>query len=113
MSIITERRRAAAMLNPPHPGLSVRHDCLKPLGLTVTAAAKILGVTRQALDNVLNGRSGISAEMAVRLDKAFGGGAEVWLGLQVAWDLAEVRKRAKSIQVRRVRVPGTETGIRG
>lgn len=70
-------------------------------------------MTRQALDSVLNGRSGISAELAVRLDKAFGGGAEVWLRLQMAWDLTEVRKRAKSIQVRRVRVPGTETGIRG
>lgn len=62
---------------------------------------------------MLNGRSGISAELALRLDKAFGGGAEVWLRLQMAWDLTEVRKRAKSIQVRRVRVPGTETGIRG
>ena len=62
--------------NPPHPGLSVRHDCIEPLGLTTTAAAKILGVTRQTLNNLINGKSGISADMALRLDNAFGGGAE-------------------------------------
>ena len=59
------------MKNPPHPGLSVRHDCLEPLGLSVTDAAAHLGVSRKQLSDVLNGRSGISAEMAVRLDKAF------------------------------------------
>ena len=91
-----------AMLNPPHPGLSVRHDCLEPLGLTVTKAAKALGVTRQALNNLVNGRSGISPEMAIRLAKAFGGGAETWLGLQVAYDLAQVRKREKDFAVRRL-----------
>ena len=64
------------MKNPPHPGLSVRHDCLEPLGLSVTNAARALGVTRQALNNLVNGKSGISPEMAIRLDKAFGGGAE-------------------------------------
>lgn len=90
------------MLNPPHPGLSVRHDCLEPLGLTVTDAARILGVTRQALNNVINAKAGISPEMAIRLDKAFGGGAETWLGLQLAYDLAQVRKRGKSIRVKRV-----------
>ena len=62
--------------NPPHPGLSVRHDCIEPLDLTITEAANILGVTRQALNNLVNGKSGISPEMAIRLDKAFGGGAE-------------------------------------
>ena len=55
------------MKNPPHPGLSVRHDCIEPLDLTITEAAKILGVTRQALNNLVNGRSGISPEMAIRL----------------------------------------------
>jgi len=60
------------MKNPPHPGLIVRHDCLEPLKLSVTAAAKILGVTRQALNNVVNGKSGINPEMAIRLSKAFG-----------------------------------------
>jgi addiction module HigA family antidote len=91
------------MLNPPHPGLSIRHDCLEPLGLNVTDAAKALGVTRQALNNLVNGKSGISPEMAIRLDKAFGGGAEIWLGLQMAYDLAQAQKGAAKIIVRRVR----------
>src|SRR6266568_4475265 len=77
------------MKNPPHPGLSVRHDCIEPLDLTITEAANILGVTRQALNNLVNGKSGISPEMAIRLDKAFGGGAETWLRLQMAYDLAQ------------------------
>jgi len=90
------------MKNPPHPGLSVRHDCLDPLGLSVTDAARALGVTRQALNNLVNGKSGISPEMAIRLDKAFGGGAEVWLGLQLDYDLAQARKNERAIKVRRV-----------
>jgi antitoxin HigA-1 len=61
------------MKNPPHPGLHVRHDCLEPLHLSVTKGAEVLGVTRQALNNLVNGKSGISPEMAVRLSKAFGG----------------------------------------
>jgi addiction module HigA family antidote len=84
-----------------HPGLSVRHDCLEPLGLSITAGAKALGVTRQTLNNVVNGKSSISPEMAVRLDKAFGGGAEVWLGLQLDYDLAQIRK--SRIHVQKVR----------
>ena len=91
------------MFNPPHPGHSVRHDCLEPLGLSVTEAADILGVTRQALNNLVNAKSGISPEMAIRLDKGFGGGAETWLRLQMAFDLAQARKREKQIVVRRVR----------
>ncbi|HEY1630128.1 MAG TPA: HigA family addiction module antitoxin [Rhizomicrobium sp.] len=91
------------MKNPPHPGLSVRHDCLEPLNLTVTEGAKVLGVTRQALNNLLNGKSGISPEMAIRLDKAFGGGAQVWLGLQMDYDLAQARKHERAIKVKRVR----------
>ena len=94
-----------AMKNPPHPGLTVRHDCLEPLGLTVTAAAKVLGVTRQALNNLLNGKSGISPEMAVRLAKAFGSTAETWLGIQVDYDLAQVRRHESEISVTRVRRP--------
>lgn len=90
------------MRNPPHPGLSVRHDCIEPLGLTITAAARVLGVTRQALNNLVNGRSGISAEMAIRLDKAFGGGAETWLRLQMAYDLAQARRHESEIDVRPV-----------
>ncbi len=91
-----------AMKNPPHPGLSVRHDCIEALGLTVTEAARNLGVARQTLNNLLNGKSGISAEMAIRLDKAFGGGAETWLRLQAAYELAQARRRETEIKVERV-----------
>ncbi|HEY4944415.1 MAG TPA: HigA family addiction module antitoxin [Rhizomicrobium sp.] len=90
------------MKNPPHPGLSVRYDCLEPLNLSVTDGAKALGVTRQALNNLINGKSGISPEMAIRLDKAFGGSAAVWLGLQMAYDLAQAMKNERAIKVRRV-----------
>jgi len=91
-----------AMKNPPHPGLSVRFDCLEPLGLSIAEGAKALGVTRQALNNLVAGKSGISPEMAVRLDKAFGGGAEAWLGIQLDYDLAQVRLREGDIRVERV-----------
>jgi antitoxin HigA-1 len=72
------------MHEPPHPGRIVRQECLVPLGLSVTEAARVLGVTRQALNNLVNGKSGVSPEMPVRLAKAFGGGAETWLRLQGA-----------------------------
>jgi antitoxin HigA-1 len=90
------------MKNPPHPGSSVRADCLEPLGLSVTAAAKALGVSRQALNNLIHGQAAISPEMAIRLDKAFGGGAETWLRLQAAYDLAQAKKVADKIKVKRV-----------
>ena len=90
------------MKNPPHPGLSIRHDCLEPLGLSLTDAAAHLGVSRKHLSDVINGRSGISPEMAVRLDKAFGGGASTWYQLQAAYDLAQVMQRADRIKVNRV-----------
>lgn len=90
------------MKNPPHPGLSVRQDCLEPLGLTVTEAARKLGVSRKQLSDIVNGRAGISPEMAIRLDKAFGGGAETWLRLQAAYDLAQAMQRADSIKVERL-----------
>jgi len=90
------------MKSPPHPGLSVRHDCLEPLGLSVTEAAKQLGVSRKQLSDVLNGHSGISPEMAIRLDKAFGGGAETWYRLQAAYDLAQALTRANEIKVDRI-----------
>jgi len=97
------------MNNPPHPGLAVRDDCLEPLGLTVTKGAKVLGVTRQALNNLVNGKSGVSAEMAIRLDQAFGGTAETWLALQSAYDLAQARKKGRSIRVKRY-VPAARAG---
>jgi addiction module HigA family antidote len=90
------------MKNPPHPGLSVRHDCIEPLGLTITETARVLGVTRQALNNLVNGKAAISPEMAIRLHKAFGGGADTWLRLQAAYDLAQAEKHAGNIKVRRV-----------
>jgi addiction module HigA family antidote len=90
-----------SMKNPMHPGKIVRHDCLEPLGLSVTAGAKILGVSRQALNNIVNGKSGISPEMAIRLTKAFGSTAETWLRMQLAYDLAIARKNESSIKVRR------------
>ena len=93
------------MKNPVHPGLIVRHDCLDPLGLSVTAGAKILGVTRQALNNVVNCKSGISPEMAIRLTKAFGSTEETWLRMQLAYDLAAARKNESKIKVRRQHVP--------
>jgi addiction module HigA family antidote len=100
MSILIDGDVTMPMHNPPHPGLTVRHDCLEPLGLTVTEGAKILGVTRQALNNLVNGRAGISPEMAIRLSKAFGASPEVWLRLQMAYDLAQARQ--KKISVKRV-----------
>ena len=90
------------MKKPTHPGLSVRHDCIEPLDLSITEAADILGVTRQTLNNLVNGKSGISPEMAIRLDKAFGGGAETWLRLQMAYDLAQARQHEGEIKVKRV-----------
>ena len=91
-----------AMKNPPHPGLSVRHDCIEPLGLTVSEAAKRLGVSRKQLSDIVNGHAGISPEMAIRLDKAFGGGAETWYRLQTAYDLARAMQHADQIKVERV-----------
>lgn len=88
-----------------HPGLIVRHDCLEPLGLSVTVGAKVLGVTRQALNNVVNGKSGISPEMSIRLSKAFGSTPETWLGMQVAYDLAAARKNEDTIKVERQKAP--------
>jgi len=93
------------MKNPPHPGRTVRHDCLEPLGLSVTEGARILGVTRQALNNVVNGKSGVSAEMAIRLSKAFGSTPDTWLRMQVAYDLAQAMKDESKIKVRRQTVP--------
>jgi addiction module HigA family antidote len=90
------------MKNPPHPGESIRADCLEPLGLTVTAAAKALGVSRQALNNLIHGQAAVSPEMAIRLDKAFGGGADTWLRLQAAYDLAQAKKEAGKIKVQRI-----------
>ena len=93
------------MKNPVHPGQIVRHDCLEPLGLSVTAGAKILGVSRQTLNRIVNGKSGISPEMAIRLTKAFGSTEETWLRMQLAYDLAAARRDESKIKVSRQHVP--------
>lgn len=93
------------MKNPSHPGRIVKSACLGPLGLSVTDGAKVLGVTRQTLTKVIHGRSGVSAEMATRLAKAFGGSADIWVRMQTSYDLAEARKDESKIKVRRQYVP--------
>ena len=90
-----------AMHSPPHPGGIVRRQCLEPLGLTVTRAARGLGVTRQALSELVNGRASVSVDMAIRLSKAFGSTPETWLGMQMAYDLWHARERAKNMSVER------------
>lgn len=89
------------MHNPPHPGEIIREQCIEPLGLTITAAAKGLGVTRKALSELVNGHSGVSPEMAIRLSKAFGSSPETWLRLQLQYDLRRAERRAGSIKVTR------------
>jgi addiction module HigA family antidote len=88
------------MKNPPHPGGTVLHDCIEPLGLTITEAAQKLGVSRFTLSELVNGKRGISPEMAVRLSKAFGASAESWLAQQAQYDLAQVNQ--ERIKVKRL-----------
>jgi addiction module HigA family antidote len=80
------------MKNPPHPGLVVLQECIEPSGLTITGAAQSLGVTRNTLSELVNGKRGISPEMAVRLSKVFGGDEESWLMQQAQYDLAQVHR---------------------
>jgi addiction module HigA family antidote len=87
------------MHNPPHPGEVLRELCLEPLNLTVTDAAQSLGVSRKALSSILNGRAGISPEMAVRLSMAFNTSAESWLNQQLQYDLWHAEKKRKSLRV--------------
>lgn len=98
------------MKKPPHPGRIVRQECIKPLGLTVKEAASRLGVTRQALNNLVNEKAGISPEMSIRLSKAFGSSPEVWLGLQMEYDLAQAEKYAGKIKVQRISGHRAATG---
>ena len=90
-----------AMKNPPHPGEYLFEDCIKPLGLSITEAARGLGVTRNTLSRLVNGKNGVSPDMAIRLSKAFGSTAEMWLRLQNAYDLAQVREHEDEIQIAR------------
>ena len=90
-----------AMSDPPHPGRSLRENCLEPLGLSVTEAARVLGVARHTLSRVLNGHSGISPEMAIRLEKAGWSNAEFWLRRQTTHDLVQARMHEDQIEVRK------------
>ena len=88
------------MKNPPHPGLSVRVNCLEPFGLSVTEASKVLGVSRTTLSRLINGQAGVSADMAIRLAKAFGATPDIWIRMQGAYDLAQARSHEAQIMVR-------------
>jgi antitoxin HigA-1 len=91
------------MKNPPHPGLSVRLNCLEPFGLSVTEGARALGVSRTTLSRLLNGQAGVSPDMAIRLSKAFGATPDIWIRVQAAYDLAQARLHEKEIHVKRYR----------
>jgi len=90
------------MHNPPHPGEVLRDLCLTPLGLTVTDAARALGVSRKTLSSIVNGRSGISADMAVRLSIAFATTPESWLNQQLQYDLWQAERNRKKMRVKRL-----------
>lgn len=90
--------------NPAHPGELVKHDCLDALGLSVTEGAKVLGVTRQALSNLVNKHAGLSPEMAIRLEKAFGSSAQAWLKMQMQYDLWVAQQKASEIKVERYHI---------
>jgi antitoxin HigA-1 len=90
------------MHNPPHPGEILRQLCIEPLGLSVTEAAKGLGVSRKTLSAILNGRAGVSPEMAVRLSLAFGTSSESWLNQQIQYDLWRAEKGRKNLRVLRL-----------
>jgi addiction module HigA family antidote len=93
------------MLNPPHPGESLREDVLVPLELSVTETAKALGISRKTLSEIVNGKSAITPDIAVRLERAFSAPpAEMWLRLQAAYDLGRAVRRLKNTPVRRLRV---------
>ncbi len=91
------------MHNPPHPGKVLRELCIEPMGLSVTAAAESLGVARKTLSTILNGHSGISPEMAVRLSIAFGTSSESWLNQQVQYDLWIAEKKRKNLKVKKLK----------
>ena len=98
-----------AMSNPPHPGRSIRENCLDPLGLNVTEAAKVLGVARPTLSRVLNGHAAISSEMAIRLEKAGWSNAEFWLRRQTTWDLVQGAQGRRPDQRRAI--PAAAVGV--
>ena len=98
------------MKNPVHPGVIVREDCMKPLDLSVTECAKMLGVARQTLSNLVNAKVSVSIEMAYRLSKAFGSTPRTWLGMQLAFDLAHSQELEQKIKVKRISVERQSRG---
>jgi addiction module HigA family antidote len=90
------------MKNPPHPGDFIRSEIIEPTGLTVTAAAAALGVSRPALSSLLNGKADLSGEMALRIEKAFGVRMDTLMRMQASYDIAQVRKRARQVHVRAI-----------
>ena len=99
--LLGERTETMAMNNPPHPGRSIKENCLDPLGLSVTEAAKVLGVARHTLSRVVNGHAAVSPEMAIRLEKAGWSSAEFWLRRQTSYNLAQARRSEDQIEVGR------------
>jgi addiction module HigA family antidote len=104
MKTITRKETAMLMHNPPHPGEVLRDLCLEPLGLSVTAAAKALGVSRKTFSALLNGRAGISPEMAIRLSIAFDTSAESWLQQQLHYDLWQAEQHRKTLHVKKLAI---------
>ena len=102
MLITTESKQPMTMKNPPHPGLVVLEECIEPSGLTITDAAAALGVTRNTLSELVNGKRGISPEMAVRISQVFGGTEEGWLAQQAQYDLAQVHR--ERLQLKRLAI---------
>ena len=99
-----------SMLSPPHPGPGLRENCLIPLGLSVTEAARVVGVARNTLSRILNGHAGISPEMAIRLEKAGWSDAGFWLRRQASYHLDQARKREREIKVARYQAPPAGSG---
>jgi antitoxin HigA-1 len=104
LSITIEGGPTMPMKNPPHPGEMIG-DEIEALGVTIVDAAKALGVTRQQLHNLIAGRSGITPEMAVRLEMAIGGSADTWVRLQTNYDLAQIRNRTTPLKVKKLARP--------
>jgi len=95
------------MKNPPHPGDFIRTEIIQPAGLTVTASASALQVSRPALSSLLNGKASLSGDMALRIEKAFGVKMDTLMRMQASYDIAQTRRREKRIRVRRIRPAAT------
>ena len=101
MRTTTSRTHTTRMLNPPHPGAFIATEVIQPLGLSVVAAAKVLGVSRPALSNLLNGHADLSGDMALRIEKAFGVKMDTLMRMQSSYDIARTRERQGDIRIRR------------